>query len=331
MQTTLAVAPIIETPEVDPFGYDHIIVAFSGGKDSEACFLHLLDLGVPLEKIELWHHDVDGREGSTLMDWPITRGYCEEFARAFGVKIYYSWKQGGFEGEMLRHNSLTASTCFETPDGVKASGGVRGTPSTRRKFPQVAASLTVRWCSAYLKIDICAMAIPGQARFNGKKVLVVSGERAEESAARACYASIEPHRTHGKKRHVDQWRPVHQWSESQVWEIIERYSVNPHPCYRLGWGRCSCSACIFGSKDQWATLNHIAPAQVSKIAAYEQEFGCTINRTKSVPELVSAGRPYPDMAPDVIRQAMAEVFTEPIIVSVWTLPKGAYGESCGPI
>lgn len=41
--------------------YDKYIVSFSGGKDSTACFLYLLDNGIPLEKIELWHQDVDGR------------------------------------------------------------------------------------------------------------------------------------------------------------------------------------------------------------------------------------------------------------------------------
>lgn len=59
--------------EVNPSSYDVVIVAFSGGKDSLACLLHLLELGVPRSKIELWHHDVDGREGSTLMDWPCSR------------------------------------------------------------------------------------------------------------------------------------------------------------------------------------------------------------------------------------------------------------------
>lgn len=44
-------------------GYDKYIVAFSGGKDCTACFLHLLDIGIPKERIELWHHEVDGREG----------------------------------------------------------------------------------------------------------------------------------------------------------------------------------------------------------------------------------------------------------------------------
>lgn len=37
--------------------YDLIVVLLSGGKDSIACYYKLLELGVPREKIEFWHHD----------------------------------------------------------------------------------------------------------------------------------------------------------------------------------------------------------------------------------------------------------------------------------
>ena len=94
---------------MDLHSYDHIIVAFSGGKDSTACVLHLKEAGADLSKVELWHHDVDGREGSELMDWPITRGYCESFAKALDLPLYYSWKVGGFEREMLRDQALAVS------------------------------------------------------------------------------------------------------------------------------------------------------------------------------------------------------------------------------
>jgi hypothetical protein len=65
---------VSRTPEVVPdlSTYDRFVIAFSGGKDSIACFLHLLESGVQREKIELWHHDVDGREGNHFMDWPCT-------------------------------------------------------------------------------------------------------------------------------------------------------------------------------------------------------------------------------------------------------------------
>ena len=102
-------------PEPDLASYDHFIVAFSGGKDSLACVLHLLDLGVPRDRIELWHHDVDGQEGSRLMDWPVTRDYCRAVAEALEIPLYFSWKVGGFEREMRRDGTATAPTRYEAP------------------------------------------------------------------------------------------------------------------------------------------------------------------------------------------------------------------------
>lgn len=147
--------------------YDRYIVSFSGGKDSTACFLYLLDNGIPLEKIELWHQDVDGRN-DTYFDWEITPDYCRRFAEAFAVKIYYQWKEGGFRRELMRENTLTAPNCFECPDGtIGKVGGKRGKRTTRRKFPQCSPDLKVRWCSGYLKIDVCSAAIINQSRFRG--------------------------------------------------------------------------------------------------------------------------------------------------------------------
>lgn len=316
--------------------YDYYIVAFSGGKDSTACFLHLLDIGIPRKKIELWHHEIDGREGSRLMDWPITPLYCKRFAEAFDVPLYFSWKVGGFECEMFRENQLTRPTKFETPEGqIKQVGGKNGKPNTRLIFPQVSANLSVRWCSAYLKIDVCSTAIRNQERFNNSKTLLISGERAQESAARAKYKTFEPDRADNrdgkKRRHVDRWRPIHNWSESQVWEIIERYKVNPHPAYKIGFGRVSCMTCIFGNQNQWATVNYIAPKKVQEIYELEQLFGYTINRDKSVRELADKGQPYHGVAnQDWVKQGLNQRELEPIITEDWKLPTGAFGESCGP-
>lgn len=58
----------IYLPELLPLEeYDLIVVLISGGKDSIACFYKLLELGVPKEKIELWHHDIDGGHPSRRM------------------------------------------------------------------------------------------------------------------------------------------------------------------------------------------------------------------------------------------------------------------------
>lgn len=58
-------------PDFDLHSYDRYIVSFSGGKDSTALLLFLLDNGVPREKIELWHQEIDGR-GPSLFDWEVT-------------------------------------------------------------------------------------------------------------------------------------------------------------------------------------------------------------------------------------------------------------------
>lgn len=322
--------------EPDLQSYDFYIVAMSG-KDSLACLLHLLEQGVPKERVELMHHLPDGREGSTLFDWPVTHDYEQKLADAFGLKLYFSWREGGLEGEMLRENSLTRPVWFETPNGTLKAGGIRGKLNTRRKFPQQAADLKTRWCSGVAKIDVSSMALNNQTRFLGKRTLFITGERAEESGPRARYATFEPHRTDRRAgrlaRHVDHWRPVHQWKEAEVWDIIQKNGVMPHPAYRLGFGRLSCMKCIFASKNQWATIEQIDPAGFEKIAKYEEEFNCTISRTMGVRDQAAAGTHYPEIADtDLVRLAMSDTYDVPVIVDPqdWELPAGAFGESNGP-
>lgn len=315
--------------------YDKYIVCFSGGKDSTACFLHLLESGIPVDRIELWHHEIDGRESGTFMDWDITPGYCQAFADYFNVKLYFSWKVGGFEREMLRSNARTAPTKFEDDKGNTIRvGGTAGKESTRLKFPQVSGDLKVRWCSAYLKIDICATAIRNQSRFSGKKICVISGERGEESPQRQRYADLEndraDNRTGASARYVDRWRPIKGWTEEQVWEIIEKYKVRVHPCYYMGWSRCSCRFCIFGDKNQMASANKCAPACGEKIMGYEEQFGVTIKRKKSMRQLISEGEPYAAITPELIELSNSKVYSLSIEMLDWVLPAGAYGEGCGP-
>ena len=92
---------------------------------------------------------------------------------------------------------------------------------------------------AALKIDVADIALKNQMRFRGIKTLVVTGERAQESASRAKYKVFEPHRSdlrNGKKyqRHIDHWRPGHAWKEEKVWDIIKQHKINVHPAYHLG-------------------------------------------------------------------------------------------------
>lgn len=319
---------------INPTRYDRTIIAFSGGKDSLACVLWAIENGCP--NIELWHHKVDGAEGSTLMDWPVTNDYCRKVAAHLNLPIYFSWLEGGFEREMLREDSPKARTFFETPDlGLVAFGGASQCQSTRRKFPQVSGDLKVRWCSAYLKIDVCSMAIRNQSRFEHSRTLLITGERAEESINRAKYKTFEPDRSDNrsgeKARRVDRLRPIHAWSELQVWAAIAKAGIVPHPAYYLGWGRLSCMRCIFGSANQWATIRQIDPAGFAAIANYEREFQHTIQRKVSVSEMADRGQVYAAVGNEsLVALAMSAVYDRPIVTDSWLLPDGAFGESNGP-
>lgn len=321
--------------------YTRIVVAFSGGKDSLACVLKVLEMlraaglddAAIAARVELWHHDVDGGpDAERFMDWTVTTDYCRKVAAALGLALRFQWKVGGFEGEMLRNESATAPTAIQLEDGTVKLVGGKGPAGTRLKFPQVTADLSKRWCSAYLKIDVAARAFANDPRFATGTFLLVTGERREESAARAKYAEMEEHRSSSSKRHVDQWRAVIDMTEADVWSIIERHRVNPHPAYRLGFGRVSCMACIFGSDAQWAAVKELAPTRFEKIAAYEERFGVTIDRKgEGVRKRASRGLSIVQDAPaDLKALSQSEVFDEPVFVESWTLPAGAFKECGGP-
>lgn len=242
---------------------------------------------------------------------------------------------------MLREDRPASPVRFEVPGqhDPGCAGGRSGQRVTRLRFPQVGAVTSGRWCSAVLKIDVLDAAIRAQDRFLHSRTLVVTGERAEESRARAGYATFGRHRTDTRggprrPRWVDHWRPVHGWTAVDVWAALRRRGVLPAPAYRLGFGRLSCLACIFGSADQWATVRWLAPDLFARIAAYEGRFGCTIQRGRTVTAMADCGRPFAAALaqPDLARRAMQAGWDGPALVrpDLWTLPAGATDDATGP-
>jgi len=334
---------VSSVPDLDT--YDRIVVAYSGGKDSLACLLHLIDVGVDMSRVELWHHDIDGQGGPGFMDWPVTPDYVRAVAKAFDLPLFFSWKEGGFLRELLRDGERTAPIAWEEPAGVngdvlvRRKGGTRGKLGTRLMFPQVTADLRTRWCSAYLKIDVARRILCNDPRFAHQRTLLITGERAEESKSRSRYKVFEAHESDARKgrkgRHVDRWRPVHGWEEELVWDAAERHKIRPHPAYTLGWGRLSCAGCIFGNKHQWASFRKVLPERFEQIAKLEVEFGKTIHRKLNVVDLADAGDAYKSTGrDDVVEVAVGEHWPQELGIKLdegaWTLPSGAFGDSTGP-
>ena len=289
--------------------YDLVIVLISGGKDSIACYYKLLELGVPKSKIEFWHHDIDGGHPSRTMDWRCTANYIRSFAEAEQIPLRVSWRKNGFFGELYR---IGASELIEYVD--PETGEIYQCPPSKKymecqklkvaaisemenklaefgyrmKFPMKSGDLNRRWCSAYLKIMVADTVLRNMNSVAANltktrkdiKLLIVSGERRGESVGRSKYNEIEIHRTNAVSKHhrtVHQWRPVIDYSEKDIWEVLKRHKVNPHPCYRAGWNRCSCAMCIFSTPQLFAGIRELYPKEYALLCQDEKVLGFTLD------------------------------------------------------
>lgn len=303
------------------------LIAFSGGKDSIAMYLYLrYNLNVPNENIELHHHEVDGMEDN-FFDWPCTPSYCSSFSAHFKVPILFSYRKGGIKREILRNNETLQSVFYQKQAGAEyteiKSKDLTRFYSSRNMFPAVSADLRTRWCSGVVKIDVLSRVISNNPAYASGTFIICTGERRAESTARSKYAEVETYRAATKKRNAILWRPVIDWSDAQVWDILKQHNVQPHPAYMLGWSRCSCMTCIFNSPNTWASLRQIHPLRIAQIAALENRIEHTLYNGATIYERANKGKSFIDTKNKYwINQALGK-FTAPIITTNWQQPQGA--------
>jgi 3'-phosphoadenosine 5'-phosphosulfate sulfotransferase (PAPS reductase)/FAD synthetase len=383
--------------------YDLIVVLISGGKDSVACYLKLIELGVPKEKIEFWHHDIDGGHPTRRMDWKCTQNYVKALADAEGVKLRVSYRVNGFFGELYRIGASEPIEWIDPDTGeikqCKLSSNYlkcrelkeQATEEMeellkqygyRMKFPAKTGDLSRRWCSAYLKICVADTVVSNLDRLgeleelggkrhkfpakggthsgrwcsgnlkaavqdsvtanleetkHDKKILIVSGERRGESAGRSKYNEMEIHRTNATaKAHriVHQWRCCIDYSEKDVWELLKRHHINPHPCYRIGWNRCSCMMCIFSTPRLFAGVKELFPNDYASLRHDEEVLGFTLDNKKNLDEFIGD---TPSCVCWNDKKAIHSILTgefgtEDIYTENWNYPVGAFhgadGGSC---
>lgn len=383
--------------------YDLIVVLISGGKDSVACYLKLIELGVPKEKIEFWHHDIDGGHPTRRMDWKCTQNYVKALADAEGVKLRVSYRVNGFFGELYRIGASEPIEWIDPDTGeikqCKLSSNYlkcrelkeQATEEMeellkqygyRMKFPAKTGDLSRRWCSAYLKICVADTVVSNLDRLgeleelggkrhkfpakggthsgrwcsgnlkaavqdsvtanleetkHDKKILIVSGERRRESAGRSKYNEMEIHRTNATaKAHriVHQWRCCIDYSEKDVWELLKRHHINPHPCYRIGWNRCSCMMCIFSTPRLFAGVKELFPDDYASLRHDEEVLGFTLDNKKNLDEFIGD---TPSCVCWNDKKAIHSILTgefgtEDIYTENWNYPVGAFhgadGGSC---
>ena len=207
----------------------------------------------------------------------------------------------------------------------------------RGSFPAKSGCHQGRWCSGTLKASIQGSVTANLEQIkNNVNILVVSGERRGESVGRAAYKEMEIHRTNATARAhrlVHHWRNVIDYTEKDVWEVLKRHSVTPHPCYACGWSRCSCMMCIFGLPKHWAGIKELFPADYEAFRQDEIALGFTLDNKKTLDEYVGDAKSCVVRSNlKALRQLVTGQFsTADIYQKEWTHPAGAFhGSGGGP-
>jgi 3'-phosphoadenosine 5'-phosphosulfate sulfotransferase (PAPS reductase)/FAD synthetase len=198
-----------------------LVLSVSGGKDSDAMCHYLLE-----------RRQAEGWPGDTVMvhadlgraEWRSTTDYVRDLARRKNVPLHVvRWTHGDLIDRIWqRYYADPSRPCW---------------PSSK-----------VRYCTSDLKRAPISRWI--RTTYPTGRVVCAVGLRAEESSARAKKAVVivrEDCTAPTLNRLTLNWLPIHDWTESDVWECIRQHGNVCHEAYKLGNHRLSCACCVLAS------------------------------------------------------------------------------------
>ena len=191
-------------------------------KDSDAMSHHLLDL----RQSEGWSGDVYmvHADLGARVEWHQTPEYVRNLAQRKGVELHVvHWKHGDLIDRIWqRYYKDPSRPCW---------------PSAK-----------IRYCTSDMKRGPISRWI--RNTFPTGNVICSMGIRALESSARSKKETFKPRKdctAPTKERLVYDWLPIHDWTESDVWDCIRQHGNVHHEAYTFGNSRLSCALCVLAS------------------------------------------------------------------------------------
>lgn len=263
---------------------DWIVLSSSGGKDSQAMLSYVTRRARALEmlhKVVVVHADL-GR-----VEWQGTRELAEEQARLAGVTRFEVVRAKGadlLDRVVLRYQKLKAK--------VEGEARERGEDPAAVKVPPAWPSSSARWCTSDVKrgpIWTLFTRLAGELSHLGRPVRILNciGQRAAESDNRAKLAPVEIDRSASNgKRHITTWRPIHAWSDADVWREIARSGLPYHEAYDWGNRRLSCMFCVLGCTGDLVNAARRVPEMATAYAETEVTVETDFKKGLSMREII---------------------------------------------
>lgn len=225
-----------------------VFISHSGGKDSQAMYLHLTqDLGIPDHRIVVVHADLGE------VEWHGVQDHIRATVR-HPVNIVQAVKQDGTVKTLL--------------------GMVENRFQTRPDAPSWPSS-AYRQCTSDLKRGPIQKFIRRHMKAARATVAInAMGLRAEESSARAKRAEVSVNTALSKAgRTVYDWNPIHSWTTAEVFGRIAAGGQEPFHAYRDGNERLSCVFCIMGCNGDLRNGARQRPELAAKYIKLERKTG----------------------------------------------------------
>ncbi len=238
--------------------YDLILLNTSGGKDSQTMLRYVGGLA---REAGVFHRLVAVHADLGEMEWEGTKELAETQASLLGIPF------------IVEHRRTATGERQSLLEHVEARG----------KWP----SSTTRYCTSDHKRGPCGRTITRLAPAG--RVLNCFGFRAQESPARAKRPVVSVNkRSTTKRRHVEDWLPIHNWTEKEVWADIRASGLPYHRAYDLGMPRLSCVFCIFAPRAALILAGRHNTDLLRRYADVEKRINHTFRKELSIISIIEA-------------------------------------------
>lgn len=224
----------------------HVVASVSGGKDSTALILALIDAGIPARFVF----------ADTGWESQVTYEYLDMLRRRLGITI-----------DVVRARPLPVADSLAAR--LRAAAGLQWIDSAmvqrihqRAGFP----ARMQRWCTRELKLEPLREYHDAlEAQLDGGETISAQGVRGAESAKRAKMAEWEDDQEWGGWV----WRPLIDWSVEDVLHLHRRHAIPVNPLYKRGHNRVGCYPCIYATKEEIQLVADHEPDRIELIDLLE--------------------------------------------------------------